>query len=131
MTEEDARLRWRMAWVAVILVMATLFALQSCGRDRGPLLVDHPGYAVYRKYCRRCHGDAGNASRASRIAHRHVDLGSVAFRDTTTQDEALSVITDGKGRMKGYRGRIEGKDLDSVTAYVLGLAEARRVASTQ
>ena len=40
------------------------------------------------------------------------------------------MITDGKGRMKGYRGRLEGKDLDSVTAYVLGLAEARRVAAS-
>ncbi len=119
-----------MAWVGVILIMATLFALQSCGRDRGPLLTDHPGYAVYRKYCRRCHGDRGDASRASRIAHRNVDLGSAAFRDTTTSDEALSVIVDGKGRMKGYRGRIEGKDLDAVTAYVLSLAEARRAAST-
>ena len=119
-----------MAWVAVILVMVTLFALQSCGRDRSPLLVDHPGYDVYRKYCRRCHGDAGNASRASRIAHRHVDLGGIAFRDTTTLDEALSVIADGKGRMKGYRDRLEARDLDAVTAYVLALADARRASST-
>src|SRR5262245_49012010 len=124
--EEDARFVWRMATVAVILVLAGLFALLSCGTDRGPFLVDHPGYPVYRKYCRRCHGDAGDALKASRIAHRHVDLGSAAFSDTTDADEVRSVILDGKGRMKGYRGRLDGKDLDAVAGYVLALPEARR-----
>jgi len=117
-----------MGAVAVFLVMAVAFALQSCGGKRGPLLVDHPGYAVYRKYCRRCHGDEGDAARASRMAHRHIDLASSAFHDTTTVDEVLSVVSDGKGRMKGYRGRVDPPELDSVTAYVMALAEARRAA---
>src|SRR5262245_61899402 len=103
-----------MAVAAVVLVMTGWFALQSCGRDKGPLLVDHPGYDVYRKYCRRCHGDEGDAVKASRIAHRHVDLGSAAFHDTTTTDQVLSVVSNGKGRMKGYRDRLDGKDLDAV-----------------
>ena len=115
-----------MAVAAAVLVMSGLVAVQSCGRNKGPLLVDHPGYAVYRKYCRRCHGDEGDAVKASRIAHRHVDLGSAAFHDTTTVDEVLSVVSNGKGRMKGYRDRLERKDLDAVTAYVSALADARR-----
>ena len=117
-----------MAAVAVVLVLAFLFALQSCGRDRGPLLVDHSGYSVYRKYCRRCHGDDGDAVKASRIARRHVDLGSAAFRDTTDTGEVRSVIADGKGRMKGYRDRLDGQELDAVTGYVLALPAARQAA---
>lgn len=119
-------MRWRMAVAAVVLVMTGLFVVQSCGQDKGPLLVDHPGYAVYRKYCRRCHGNEGDAVKASRIAHRHVDLGSAAFHDTTTVDEVLSVISNGKGRMKGYQDRLDATDLDAVTAYVAALADARR-----
>jgi len=117
-----------MTTVAVVLVLAALFALQSCGRDKGPLLVNHSGYAVYRKYCRRCHGDEGDALKASRVAHRHVDLGSTAFRDTTDADEVRSAIADGKGRMKGYRDRLDGTELEAVTGYVLALPDARQAA---
>jgi mono/diheme cytochrome c family protein len=81
---------------------------------------------VYRKYCRRCHGDLGNAVRASRIAQRRVDLGSAAFHDTTGLDEVLAVVSNGKGRMKGYGDRLDSADLNAVADYVLALSAARR-----
>ena len=120
-------MRWRIA-VAAAGVLLALFLYMQNRDEHEPLLVAHPGYTVYREHCRRCHGNFGDARRASRMADRRVDLGSALYRDTTAVDTIKTVIAKGKGRMKGYAAQLGPTDLEAVTSYVLALPEARREA---
>ena len=120
-------MRWRIA-VAAAGALFVLFLYLQNRDEHAPLLVAHPGYSVYREHCRRCHGNFGNAMRASRMADRRVDLGSALYRDTTAVDTILAVIANGKGRMKGYATKLGPTELEAVTSYVLELPEARRQA---
>jgi mono/diheme cytochrome c family protein len=118
--------RLRFLIPAVLFVISAVFS--SCGERGQPLLAGHPGYPVYRKYCRRCHGDRGDGVRASRLAERRLDLGSPAFRDTVDAAEIERVVRLGRGRMKGYAETLRPDEIDGVVFLVLGLAEARREA---
>jgi len=116
----------RLGFLAASLPFLLSAVLSACGERGQPLLTDHPGYPVYRKYCRRCHGDQGDDLRASRMAERRLDLGSSAFRDTVDAAEIDRVVRMGRGRMKGYAENLRPEEIDTLVSFVLGLAEARR-----
>ena len=122
-------MRWRIAVAAAGALLAIVLYMQNRD-DHEPLLVAHPGYTVYREHCRRCHGNFGNANRASRMADRRVDLGSALYRDTTAVDTIQAVIANGKGRMKGYATKLGLAELEAVRSYVLALPDARREAGS-
>jgi mono/diheme cytochrome c family protein len=120
-----------MGIMAVGIPFTAAMLLYGCAAKTTPLLTQHPGYAVYREHCRRCHGDEGNALRASRMARRRVDLGSIAYRDTTTVEKITTVIGEGKGRMKGYRDQLSPQEFEAVVAYVRALPNARPAEPTR
>lgn len=95
----------------------------GCDRDGAPVLTEHPGYSDYRKYCRRCHGNRGGAQKASRMADRPVDLVAPAYRDTTDLETVLAIVSDGRGRMKGYREKLTTKELEDLSRYVLEMPD--------
>ncbi len=104
----------------MLSVLTAGIAVNSgCGGDGEPVLTEHPGYSAYRKYCQRCHGNRGGARKASRMADRPVDLVAPAYRDTTDLEDVLAVISDGRGRMKGYREKLTASELEDVSRYVL------------
>jgi len=94
------------------------------GREQ-PVLTDHAGFPSYRKYCRRCHGYSGEGKRASRVAERPVSLVSAAFRDTVEIGDLERIVTKGKGKMKGYAGKLTPDQVRAVSQYVLDLPEPR------
>lgn len=109
----------------LLLALLTALVFQIWEGDRGrPILTDHPGFAVYKEKCQRCHGYHGNRDKASRIAQREVDLGAVAFRDTTDLAEILQIVARGKGKMKGFAGKLDSTDMARVSSYVRDLPEA-------
>jgi mono/diheme cytochrome c family protein len=90
----------------------------GCDRDGEPVLTEHAGYPAYKKYCRRCHGNRGGGRKASRMAERPVDLVAPAYRDTADLKDILTIVTDGRGLMKGYREKLTPGELEDVSRYV-------------
>jgi mono/diheme cytochrome c family protein len=90
----------------------------GCDRDGKPVLTEHPGYPAYKEYCRRCHGNRGGGKKASRMAERPVDLVAPGYRDTTDLGDVLAIISDGRGLMKGYRGKLTPGELENISRYV-------------
>jgi mono/diheme cytochrome c family protein len=110
-----------------VLVLSALAAgvtvNSGCDGDGEPVLTEHPGYPAYRKYCRRCHGNRGGGRKASRMAERSVDLVAPAYRDTTDLGDILSIVTDGRGLMKGHREKLATSELESISRYVLEMPD--------
>ncbi len=107
---------------ALLLAAALALALAGCAEKVDPALRALPGYPVYKSTCMRCHGGRGDAAKASRVAHRRVDLSSPAFRDTTTLADVEVVVTKGKGKMKGYEDELSGVQITAVSRFVLALS---------
>ena len=119
----------------LILLLLAAGSLVGCGERGEPLRSTHPGYPVYRKTCRRCHGNEGDGARAARMAEHAVDLAAPAFRDTVDAAWIERVVRLGKGRMKGYEETLTDSEIEGLVDYVLGLsdarAEARRKAASE
>jgi cytochrome c6 len=73
------------------------------------------GKALYDAKCAMCHGKDGVAKAMAK--------GSANFNDAkwqaATKVEALeTTITDGKGKMKGFKEKISAEEIKAVAAYV-------------
>jgi mono/diheme cytochrome c family protein len=116
---------WKVGPAVVALALLVIALVVKSGGDTRPLAVDHPGYPVYRTYCRRCHGNEGDAAKASRVAGRPVDLAAPAYRDTLTFEDVRAVVLHGKKRMPAYADKLDEGEIDAVSVYVLEMAAAR------
>lgn len=79
------------------------------------LAADPDGKALYEAKCAMCHGKDGVAKPLAK--------GSGNFNDAAWQkanpDEAIEkVATDGKGKMKGYAGKLTPEEIKAVAAHV-------------
>jgi cytochrome c6 len=73
------------------------------------------GKALYDAKCAMCHGKDGVAKAMAK--------GSANFNDAkwqaATKVEALeTTITDGKGKMKGFKDKMSAEEIKAVAAYV-------------
>ena len=108
----------------ILVTLTGAYLLLGCGDNGEPVLTGHPGYPVYKKHCRKCHGNQGDGRRASRMAGRDLDLGHPAYRDTTSVENVFRAVQEGQGRMKGYRSKLAQDELDAVSRYVLEMSTA-------
>jgi mono/diheme cytochrome c family protein len=76
------------------------------------------GKAVYDKSCKGCHGADGtpNAGIAKSMKVTMLHLGDPDVQKLS-DDNLKSVVTDGKGKMKGVKSA-SGKAADDVVAYM-------------
>ena len=57
------------------------------------------------------------------MADRPVDLVAPAYRDTTDLEDVLAIVSDGRGRMKGYREKLTTRELKDLSEYVLEMPD--------
>ena len=57
------------------------------------------------------------------MAERPVDLVAPAYRDTTDFKQVLTLVSDGRGLMKGYREKLSARELEDVSRYVLEMPD--------
>ena len=109
---------WKRGVLAILLPLTVMAWFFGCYGGE-PVLTDHSGYPVYKKYCRRCHGNRGDGGKASRMAERPVDVLSPAYRDTVDVEAVRELIRVGKGKMKGYEAKLTVEEVEAVARYVL------------
>ena len=94
-----------------ILILMTFAAL--------PLIADagSDGAAVYKSKCAMCHGPDGAGQTPTGKTMKVRDLRSAEVQKMTDK-ELATVITDGKGKMPGYKGKISQTDIDALVSFV-------------
>jgi len=73
------------------------------------------GKALYDAKCAMCHGKDGVAKP---MAKGSANLNDAKWQEATKVEAIETVITDGKGKMKGYKDKMSAEEIKAVAAYV-------------
>lgn len=101
-------------WAAVPLLAIGMAVAAACSNDdsgSGGDGTDVPGAAVYRANCASCHAPDGGGGRGPRI-------GDGVAADKYDVTEMTAIVTDGRGSMPSFDGRLSETEIDDVVGYV-------------
>ena len=103
-----------MNWVAAVTAGVVLagYALLSV-----PARADNEGQATYKAKCAACHGADGKGQTGMGKAFKIRDLGSAEVQKQS--DEELSgIISNGKGKMPAYKGKLTDAQISDLVSYI-------------
>lgn len=80
------------------------------------------GAGDFKAKCAMCHGADGSGSTPTAKALKVRNLGSADVQGQTDA-QLTSIITDGKNKMPGYKGKLTDDQVKGLVAYVRGLAK--------
>ena len=75
------------------------------------------GAAVYKAKCASCHGPDGKGETATGKAMKLRSLASADVQKTSDAD-LTKVISDGKGKMPAYKGKLSADEIKALVAYI-------------
>ncbi len=96
-----------------IVVVITCMALALTAL---PLLAEDAA-AIYKGKCAMCHGPDGAGQTATGKTMKVRDLGSADVQKASDADLA-KIITDGKGKMPAYKGKIAPADITALVQVI-------------
>ena len=84
-----------------------------------PLLADATpdGGAIFKTKCAMCHGPDGSGQTAMGKSLKIRDLRSQDVQKQS-DDELTKIVTDGKGKMLAYKGKLSTDEIKQVVAYI-------------
>lgn len=85
-----------------------------------PALAAEDGKKLYDSKCAMCHGSDGVAKK---MAEGSKNFNDPAWKKTATVDSIVKETTDGKGKMKGFAGKLSPEQMTAIADYVLTLAK--------
>jgi cytochrome c6 len=97
--------------VGVATLVAALLSPSVAGEDAETA-------ALYNKKCSMCHGKNGVAKK---MAEGSADLNDPAWQKSTSVGKIAQVLTEGKGKMPGYRDKLGEDEIKAIADYVLTL----------
>lgn len=95
--------------VLVLAIIATLLAPMA--------LFAADGAAVYKAKCASCHGPDGKGETAIGKSMKLKSLASADVQKTTDAD-LTKVISDGKGKMPAYKGKLSADEIKALVTYI-------------
>ena len=95
---------------ALLLAACAVIALVSM-----PAAQAADGKALYEGKCAMCHGKDGVAKP---MAKGSANLNDAKWQEATKVEAIETVITAGKGKMKGYKDKMSAEEIKAVAAYV-------------
>ena len=87
-----------------------------------PLWAQGDGASLFKSKCAGCHSADGSASGPAGKAMHIRDLGSADVQKQTDA-ELAAIITNGKGSMPGYKGKLTDDQIKQVVTFIRGLAK--------
>ena len=72
------------------------------------------GKALYDAKCAMCHGKDGLAKPTAKGS---ANLNDAKWQEATKVEAIETVITDGKGKMKGYKDKMTAEEIKAVATY--------------
>ena len=73
------------------------------------------GKALYDAKCAMCHGKDGVAKTTAKGSGNFNDA---KWQEATKLEAVVTTVTDGKGKMKGYKDKMSAEDIKAVAQYV-------------
>lgn len=95
--------------VLVLAIIATMLAPMA--------LFAADGAAVYKAKCASCHGPDGKGETAIGKSMKLKSLASADVQKTTDAD-LTKVISDGKGKMPAYKGKLSADEIKALVTYI-------------
>jgi cytochrome c6 len=75
------------------------------------------GAAVYKAKCASCHGPDGKGETAIGKSMKLRSLASADVQKTTDAD-LTKIISDGKGKMPAYKGKLSADEIKALVTYI-------------
>ncbi len=100
-------------FVFTIVIVDSTAGLAVSGHNRSAVSYSAD---IYRQFCAKCHGVDGRAKTA-----KGKRAGATDFTGTdwnTDEARAIRIITNGKGEMPTFRGKLNANEIRSVWSYV-------------
>jgi cytochrome c6 len=94
-----------------ILVLIACIALASTG------LAAADGAATFKAKCAMCHGADGSASSGMGKSMGLKPLGSAEVQKMSDAD-LTALVTNGKGKMPAFKGKLSDEEISAVVKYV-------------
>jgi len=96
--------------LALLLATCAVIALVSV-----PVAQAADGKALFEGKCAMCHGKDGVAKP---MAKGSANFNDAKWQAATKVEAVATVITDGKGKMKGYKDKMTAEEIKAVADYV-------------
>jgi mono/diheme cytochrome c family protein len=97
------------------ILTGTLFGLALLLIAAPALAADVDGKALFDSKCAMCHGKDGVAKP---MAKGSANFNDAAWQKATTVEAVEKIATDGKGKMKGYAGKLTPEEIKAVASHV-------------
>jgi mono/diheme cytochrome c family protein len=97
----------------ITAVVAYLSSLRSGSSTPAGLVGGVDGTSLYVKYCSACHGPHGEGGTAGPLAGT-----------TLARSELISIVTDGRGSMPRYSGRMNAEEIGAIADFILDSFES-------
>lgn len=97
-----------------LLLASILIALARCESSTTSESIAPDGKAIYRQYCKLCHGADGQLG-----LNNAANLASSSL----INEDLITVITYGRNTMQPYEEVLSAAEIDAVAAYVLSLRQ--------
>jgi mono/diheme cytochrome c family protein len=94
--------------IGAAAAVASLVAAAGCGG--GGSSTPTTGPAIYKAYCATCHGVDGQGGVGPQLA-------GVVAQKYPNIDDQIAVVTNGKGTMPSWRGRLTPSQIHNVVVY--------------
>ena len=78
---------------------------------------DPDGAAIYKSKCAMCHGPDGAGQTAMGKNLKLKDLRSAEVQKMTDA-EITKIVTDGKGKMPAYKGKLSDPEIKALVAFI-------------
>ena len=98
-----------MKTVPYLLALLALFAACAVAQDQAASLTSN---SVYEKNCAKCHGKTAEGRHFGGPSLRSAKVSSAPA------DDLRSMITNGKGRMPKFAGKLEAADIDTLVSQI-------------
>ena len=97
--------------LALLIAAVAVIALASAPAAQAAA----DGKALYDAKCAMCHGKDGVAKP---MAKGSANLNDAKWQEATKVEAIETVVTDGKGKMKGYKDKMSAEEVQAVATYV-------------
>lgn len=104
----------------VLVVLALAVALLAIGIPSSAIAADADGAAIYKGKCAACHGADGTGNTTVGKSMKIRDLHSADVQKQSDAD-LTKIVTDGKGKMTGYKGKLSDAEIKAVVGFVRSL----------
>ena len=114
------KLNWRIVYLALaaVSVLVVTLALLMSRQVAASSLPGGDATSVYNSKCASCHGRDGRARSAHAKHEKARDLTSGEWQESVSDERIYNAISNGKGKMPGFKKKLSDGQIDELVNYV-------------